>query len=203
MLTPYVDGELTTGERRRVEDHLARCERCRNRVGRERAVAQRLRRWSAEMRAAGVGLPSEMVMATAPPRPVGSMPRTAMAVLVVVALVAVVWSSWPSRAGAAFAARGLITDSRCARGHTPAPGTISRGDCVRRCVEMGAHYVFVSQGVIYAIRNQDFRDLSDLAGEEVQLEGKLQQQVLTVSQVRPAAGHRSSNEWFWRKVRVS
>jgi hypothetical protein len=68
---------------------------------------------------------------------------------------------------------------------------------------MGAHYVFVSDGVIYAIRNQDFAGLTGLAGEEVQLEGNVQQHVLTVSHVRPTAGRRSSNDVSSRKARVS
>ena len=80
---------------------------------------------------------------------------------------------------------------------------MSRGDCVRRCVEMGAQYVFVSQGVVYSIRNQDFAELTHLAGQDVQLEGKVRQHALTVSQVRPLTAHRSNNDFYWRKVRVS
>jgi hypothetical protein len=203
MLTPYVDHELSAGERLRVQRHLERCERCRDRVSRERAVSRRLRRWLDETGAEGVALSSVMVMTPPPHRAIGAMVRIGMAAAVVIALGVAAWNRWPARAGSTFAARGLITDSRCAQGHTPAPGTLSRGDCVRRCIDMGAHYVFVSQGVIYAIRNPDFGGLTGLAGEEVQLEGHVQQNMLTISQVRPAAGHRSSNDFPPTKVRVS
>jgi hypothetical protein len=184
VLTSYVDNEVSAGERLGVEDHLERCNGCRRRVSREQAVRQRLRRWSAEMRGEGVTL-SWPAGAEAPPRRVGTMLRRGVVSTAAIALALVVWNRWSGDAGAAFAAHGLITDSRCASGHTPsasALGNMSRGDCVRRCVEMGSQYVFVSQGVVYSIRNQDFAELTDLAGQDVQLKGKVRQRELTVSQ---------------------
>ena len=68
---------------------------------------------------------------------------------------------------------------------------------------MGAHYVFVSQGVVYPIHNQGFADLTHLAGQDVQLEGIVRQHVLTVSQVRPLTAHRSNGDLHSRIVRVS
>jgi hypothetical protein len=56
---------------------------------------------------------------------------------------------------------------------------------------MGAEYVFVSQGVVYSIQNQDYVDLMHLAGQEVQLDGEVQRNVLTISHVRPLAARRS------------
>ncbi|MCC7415862.1 MAG: zf-HC2 domain-containing protein [Acidobacteria bacterium] len=38
LLTPYVDGEIPSGERPAVEEHLRRCDPCRARVAAERAV---------------------------------------------------------------------------------------------------------------------------------------------------------------------
>jgi hypothetical protein len=193
-LTSYVDNEVSEGERLRVEDHLERCDGCRHRVSRERAVRQRLRRWSAEMRGEGVPLSWPEGANISSGRGVGNLLRMAV-VSTAIALAVVLWSRWP--ASVAFAAHGLLTDSRCASGHTPsAPAlkAMSRGDCVRRCVEMGAHYVFVSQGVIYSIRNQDFAALEHLAGQDVQLEGEVLEHVLTVAQVRPVTARRSNGD---------
>jgi len=206
VLTSYVDNEASAGERRRVEDHLERCDGCRHRVSREQAVRQRLRRWSAEMRDEGVPLSWPAGAESPPGRPVGILVRIGVVSMVAIALAVVMWNHWPAGAGVAFAAHGLLTDSRCAGGHTPstaALGNMSRGDCVRRCVEMGAQYVFVSEGVVYSIRNQDFADLTHLAGQDVQLEGRVRQHVLTVSQVRPFTARRSNSDFYSRKVRVS
>jgi Putative zinc-finger len=206
VLTSYVDNEVSTGERLRVEDHLEFCAACRHRVSREQAVRQRLRRWSAEMR--GEGVPSSWPAGadTSSDRRVGTLLRMAVVSTAAIALAVVMWNRRPADAGVAFAAHGLLTDSRCASGHTPSAPvlkTMSRGDCVRRCVEMGAHYVFVSQGVVYSIRNQGFADLTHLAGQDVQLEGKVRQRVLTVSQVRPLTARRSNGDLHSRIVRVS
>ncbi len=80
---------------------------------------------------------------------------------------------------------------------------MSGRDCVRRCVELGAHYVFISQGVVYVIRNQDFEDVVRLAGQDVQLEGEVRQKVLTVSRVNPLTVSRSNNAQRSPQGRVS
>jgi hypothetical protein len=56
-------------------------------------------------------------------------------------------------------------------------------DCVRRCVEMGAAYVFLSNGVVYPISNQDFAALHETAGQDVRVVGEVRRNVLTVSQL--------------------
>jgi hypothetical protein len=53
--------------------------------------------------------------------------------------------------------------------------------------------VFVSKGVVYPIRNQDFVELVQLAGQEVELEGKVRRNLLTVSQVRPLTARHSGS----------
>ena len=109
-------------------------------------------------------------------------------------MVFVMSSRWWIDAGDPLMARGHIGDSRCAGDHSHASAelmNLSRRDCVRRCVEMGAHYIFVSQGIVYTIRNQDFVDLTRFAGQDVQLEGEVRQHVLTVSHVRPLTASRS------------
>jgi Putative zinc-finger len=195
-LTSYVDNEVSADERRRVDDHLGRCDACRHRVSREQAVRRRLRRWSAEMRAAGAPLSWPAGAETPPRYRVGLLLRLGVVSAAAIALVLVMWNRWPAGAAVPFAAHGQITDSRCASGHahtTPALRNMSGGDCVRRCVEMGAEYVFVAEGVVYPIGNQDFVDLMHLAGQEVQLQGEVRRDLLTVSQMRPLTARRSDN----------
>jgi hypothetical protein len=68
---------------------------------------------------------------------------------------------------------------------------------------MGAEYVFVSKGVVYPIRNQDFVELMHLAGQDVQLEGEVRRNLLTVSQVRPLTARGSDRGLSSKKARVS
>jgi hypothetical protein len=123
-----------------------------------------------------------------------------------IVIMFVLWNRPWVDAGVPLVAQGHIGDSRCAGGHAHAAAELpdmSGGDCVRRCVEMGAQYVFVSQGVVYPIRNQDFVDLTQFAGQNVQLEGEVRQNLLTVSHVRPLNVRHSHDDFFSRKVRAS
>jgi hypothetical protein len=45
--------------------------------------------------------------------------------------------------------------------------------------------VFISDGVVYSIRNQDFGALTRFAGQDVQVEGNVRENMLTVKRVRP------------------
>lgn len=212
VLTSYVDNEVSAPERLVVEDHLRACHRCCDRVSRERAVRRLLRRWSAEARVDGAPLSWPTGSERLTHRHVSTLRRIAAlsTAAIVIVVVIVMWNRWSVDAGVLFAASGQIGDSRCPRGHTHASAelkTISDRDCVRRCVLMGAQYVFVSQGVVYVIRNQDSVDLSQFAGQHVQLEGKMRQNLLTVSHVRPLTPSRSVTDFltdfFSRKVWVS
>jgi anti-sigma factor RsiW len=205
-LTSYVDNEVSTGERLRVESHLRRCDECRRRVSREQAVRQRLRDWSVDMRTGGVSPSWPAEGETRSPRRAGALLRIGALSTAAIALALVLGSRWPGGDGVVLAARGQITDSRCASGHTHSAAALSNmssRDCVRRCVEMGAQYVFVSEGVVYSIRNQDLVDLTTWAGQDVQLEGEVRHNVLTVSSVRPLTARRSAYGLFSRTVRVS
>jgi hypothetical protein len=112
--------------------------------------------------------------------------------LSVVAAAAVVIGivAWSRVWGAAvpLTARGQISDSVCRGSHSHAGTdlmTMSSRDCVGRCVEKGAQYVFVSDGVVYPIRNQRFEDLQRFAAQDIQLEGEVWRNQLTVSHIRP------------------
>lgn len=205
-LTSYVDHEVSASERLIVEAHLRQCDACRRRVSREGAVRQRLRRWSAEAREDGAPLSRLEDSERLTHRNVGALLRIAALSTATIAIVFVTWGRWWVETGVLLSARGQINDSRCAGGHTHTSADLrnmSGRDCVQRCVEMGAHYVFVSQGVVYSIRNQDHVDLTRLAGQDVQLEGEMRQNLLTVSYVRPLTVSRSNNDVLPRNVKVS
>lgn len=207
VLTSYVDHEVSAGERLIVEDHLRQCDACRRRVRREGAVRQRLQRWSAKAREEGAPLSWSAGSETLHHRSVGTLLRIAALSTATIAIAFVMWGRWWGDGSVPLAARGQIGDSRCAdnrHAHASAElKNLSARDCVQRCVLMGAHYVFIAQGVVYTIRNQDFVDLTRFAGQDVQLEGEVRQNLLTVSHVRPLAVSRSNNERVSQKVRVS
>lgn len=86
---------------------------------------------------------------------------------------------------------GTISDSMCGMKHGSAAehGTQeSDADCTKSCVEKGAKYVFVSNGKVYKIDNQDFAALKDHAGHKVALTGEMKGDAITVSKIEmPAA----------------
>jgi len=206
VLTAYVDDEISAGERLIVEGHLKQCDACRCRVRREGAVRQRLQRLSTEARERGAPLSWPVGSETLRHRGVGTLLRIAALSTGTIVIALVISSLWGVVGSVPLAAHGRIGDDRCADGHAHVSAelrNLSGRDCVNRCVLMGAHYVFVSQGVVYTIRNQDFPDLTRFAGQDVQLEGELQQNLLTVERVRPLTVSRSNDSVFSRKVRVS
>jgi predicted anti-sigma-YlaC factor YlaD len=187
LLTAYVDDELSAGDRFVVEDHLAQCVACRRRVQREGAVRELLRIRSSETRASGA--PPWQQDGSPGPRRRSIALLLSVAVLSMVALVVALldWSRWHDTTSRLIAV-GQIDDSRCAGGHvhdSAALRDMSEPDCVHRCVEMGARYVFVSEGLVYDIRNQDFAEVTRFAGQDVQLEGEVHENLLTVSRLRP------------------
>jgi hypothetical protein len=80
---------------------------------------------------------------------------------------------------------GKISDSNCGSSHTAAEHGVKMTDrqCVEACVKMGAKYVFVSGGKVYAITNQDDKALALHAGHTVRLAGDMQGESITVSKI--------------------
>ncbi|MQA30992.1 MAG: hypothetical protein GEU82_14360 [Luteitalea sp.] len=188
-LTSYIDDTVSAGSQGRVEDHLKACERCRRRVTRDRAVRQRLRRWAEEMRRDGALVPPVGAEAVSRGRAFTGL-RGGMAAAAGISLVAALWYLWTGGAEVVLAARGQITDDRCVHGHQHSDSALrdaTEPDCVRRCVRRGAKYVFVSDGVVYHIANQDFQGLVQFAGQAVQLEGEVRRKVVTVERVHQPA----------------
>lgn len=95
----------------------------------------------------------------------------------------------------AFAANGTwtgtISDSMCGLSHAAMiakhGGTMTDVQCTEACVKSGAQYVFTSGGKIYALANQDDKDLARHAGRTVRLTGDMQGNTITASQITTPA----------------
>jgi hypothetical protein len=92
---------------------------------------------------------------------------------------------------------GTIGDSKCGVKHSKAEHgaqTDSDHDCVNKCVDGGAKYVFVSGGKTYQIANQDYSGLKDHAGHRVALTGDMKGDTITVSKVEMPASKMSKEK---------
>ncbi len=81
---------------------------------------------------------------------------------------------------------GKISDSMCGASHdgmiSQHPGLTDRA-CTLACVKNGGKYVFVSDGKVYAITNQDSPLLAMHAGHTVRLTGDMKGDNVTVSNI--------------------
>jgi hypothetical protein len=87
--------------------------------------------------------------------------------------------------------KGTISDSNCKEKH---PGgehdgkKMTDADCTGVCVKKGAKYVFVSDGKVYQIANQNSKQIATHAGHEVELTGTMKGDSITASTLKmPAA----------------
>jgi len=89
---------------------------------------------------------------------------------------------------------GKISDSLCGATHkkTAEHGTaqISDRDCTLACVKNGGKYVFVHNGTVYNVENQDFAGLEQHAGESVRLTGEMNGNSIKVSNIESSGGKR-------------
>jgi hypothetical protein len=87
---------------------------------------------------------------------------------------------------------GKISDSMCGAKHMAAAehqdSKMTEADCVTGCVKKGAKYVFVADGKIYNIDNQDFAALAEHAGQNVKLTGAMSGDTIKVSKIEMPAG---------------
>lgn len=83
--------------------------------------------------------------------------------------------------------KGMISDSACGVSHAKMMAMHkdikTDRDCTLACVKSGAKYVFVSDGKVYQIANQDLAALMKNAGESVSLTGDVNGDTITVSKV--------------------
>jgi HD superfamily phosphodiesterase len=83
---------------------------------------------------------------------------------------------------------GKISDSMCGASHAKMsaghPGAkMTDAECTAACVKSGAKYVFVMNGKVYDIANQQFADLSKEAGRTVKLTGEMNGETITISKL--------------------
>jgi hypothetical protein len=90
-----------------------------------------------------------------------------------------------SFAGAAtMTMNGMISDSECGMSHAKMKDAkMSDKDCTLACVKAGAKFVFVSDGKVYKIANQNLAALTQHAAETVSLTGDVNGDTITVSKV--------------------
>lgn len=83
--------------------------------------------------------------------------------------------------------RGQISDDNCGPSHAKMLVQHKAGDqmtpeaCVLACVATGAKYVFMMDGKMFKIANQNFPTLKIQAGHTVELTGELNGDTLTIS----------------------
>ena len=81
---------------------------------------------------------------------------------------------------------GMISDSMCGASHakmTAGHPNMTDRDCTLACAKAGAKYVFVSDGKVYQIANQNQPDLAKEAGDKVSLTGDVNGETITVSKL--------------------
>lgn len=82
--------------------------------------------------------------------------------------------------------KGTITDSMCGVKHSADKHGDKAADheaCVKRCIERGGEYVFVSGDKVHSIANQNFAALKEHAGHEVMLTGEVKGDKIVVSKI--------------------
>jgi hypothetical protein len=86
---------------------------------------------------------------------------------------------------------GKITDSMCDKDHSmmaTGKGKDAAKKCTLACVKAGMKYIFVSEGKVYQIANQNMPDLKTYAGDSVKLTGDLQSDGKTIQIAKLEAG---------------
>jgi hypothetical protein len=89
---------------------------------------------------------------------------------------------------------GKISDSNCGATHKSVGehGSMkTEADCTNACVKGGAKYVFVSDGKVYQIANQDAAGLAQNAGKDVTVSGTMSGETITVEKVAGGAAKKA------------
>jgi len=84
---------------------------------------------------------------------------------------------------------GSISDSSCGASHdamTEHGKKASDKQCTEMCIMKGAKYIFVNDGKVLIIKNQDLAALKQYAGDRVTITGDLTGDTITISKIAPA-----------------
>jgi hypothetical protein len=85
--------------------------------------------------------------------------------------------------------KGKISDSNCKDKHPAGEHDgkkMTDADCVGVCVKKGAKYVFLSDGKVYQIANQNSKQIATHAGQDVELTGSIKGDVITATELKAA-----------------
>ena len=88
--------------------------------------------------------------------------------------------------------KGEISDSNCAISHqkvTQVHPSLNSHSCTLACVGDGARFVFVSDGKVFKVANQDLPELKTNAGYTVQLTGDLKDDTITAAKIALIQNH--------------
>ena len=177
LLTPFVDGECTAGERAIVTAHLAECAECRQRLEAESTARKVLHAHAA---AATTWRPRVWRLG----RP--GLRAHSRALLFVAALAAGLLVLWLRPAQASTI--GVIGDSWCQHKHLFTERfNVDDRTCTLGCVKRGAAFVLVTDTRVYQIRNQDLPQLATFASMRVKVIGKIDGEVISITSITPAA----------------
>lgn len=81
---------------------------------------------------------------------------------------------------------GKISDDKCGATHSSdehGGKKMTERQCTQACIKGGAKYVFVSDGKVYNVDNQDFAGLAVHAGHNVKLTGEMTGDTIKVSKI--------------------
>jgi hypothetical protein len=82
--------------------------------------------------------------------------------------------------------KGKISDSMCKEKHPAGEHEgkkMNDADCVGVCIRKGAKYVFVTDGKVYQIANQNSKQIATHAGQMVELTGELKGDTITAKKL--------------------
>ena len=112
------------------------------------------------------------------------MKATFGAVLVIAALAIV-----PAAAQKEQTWKGAISDSNCNAKHPAGEHDgkkMTDTDCTLMCVKKGAKYVFVSDGKVYKLANQESKQIASHAGQRIELTGRMSGDTITATRMKAA-----------------
>jgi len=84
---------------------------------------------------------------------------------------------------------GVISDSNCNAKHPAGEHDgkkMTDTDCTLMCVKKGAKYVFVSDGKVYKLGNQESKQIASHAGQRVELTGRMSGDTITATRMKTA-----------------
>ena len=110
--------------------------------------------------------------------------RSALGVIAVIGALAVV----PAAAQKDQTWKGAISDSKCNGKHMAEHDGKKMTDveCTKMCMK-NAKYVFVSEGKVYQLANQQSRTIASHAGQQVELIGTIEGDTITAKTIKAPA----------------